>query len=114
MCVVAASWGIVGRNGKVTLRKSSVDVCAHGGIVVTETLVCARQRPLQFPLRPYSPRHCWTTESGFGDDFEPWIAACRSLFLRLRNGPLGCTAANPSDYTPFRHETPRGESRGTC
>src|SRR5450830_1166042 len=34
--------------------ETSVDVCAHGGIVVTEALVCARQRPPQFPLRPYS------------------------------------------------------------
>jgi CDGSH-type Zn-finger protein len=31
-----------------------VDVWAHGAIVVTETLVCARQRQPQFPLRPYS------------------------------------------------------------
>src|SRR5665647_2138191 len=34
--------------------ETSVDVCAHGGIVVTEALVCARQRPPQFPLRPYT------------------------------------------------------------
>src|SRR5450756_1224632 len=34
--------------------ETSVDVCAHGGIVVTEALVCARQRPPQFPLRPYN------------------------------------------------------------
>jgi hypothetical protein len=32
----------------------SVDVCAHEAIVVTEALVCARQRPPQFPLRPYT------------------------------------------------------------
>src|ERR1035437_8009548 len=34
--------------------ETSVDVCAHGGIVVTEARVCARQRPPQFPLRPYT------------------------------------------------------------
>jgi hypothetical protein len=37
--------------------ETSVDVCAHGGIVVTEALVCARQRPPQFPLRPTAPRN---------------------------------------------------------
>jgi hypothetical protein len=34
--------------------KPWVYVCAHGAIVVTETLVCARQCPPQFPLRPYN------------------------------------------------------------
>jgi len=34
--------------------ETSVDVCAHRRIVVTEALVCARQRPPQFPLRPYN------------------------------------------------------------
>jgi hypothetical protein len=37
----------------VTRGDTSVDVCAHGGIVVAEALVCARQRPPQFPLHPY-------------------------------------------------------------
>src|SRR5664280_1409314 len=37
--------------------ETSVDVYAHGGIVVTEALVCARQRPPQFPLRPYNVLH---------------------------------------------------------
>jgi hypothetical protein len=32
----------------------SVDVCARGGIVVIEALVCTRQRSPQFSLRPYS------------------------------------------------------------
>src|ERR1035437_2822069 len=36
--------------------KTSVDVCDDGGIVVAEALVCARQRPPQFPLRPYNTR----------------------------------------------------------
>ena len=31
-------------------------MCAHGRIVVAEALVCARQRPPQFPLRPYKFR----------------------------------------------------------
>jgi hypothetical protein len=31
-------------------------VCAHGAIVDAKALVCARQRPLQFPLHPYSER----------------------------------------------------------
>jgi hypothetical protein len=42
--------------GRSPRRETSVDVCAHGAIVVTETLVCARQRPPQFPLHPYTPR----------------------------------------------------------
>ena len=29
-------------------------MCVHGGIVVTDALVSARQRPPQFPLRPYT------------------------------------------------------------
>jgi hypothetical protein len=33
---------------------TSVEVCAHGGIVVTDALVCERQRLPQFPLRPYT------------------------------------------------------------
>jgi hypothetical protein len=36
--------------------ETSVDVCLRSDIVVPEILVCARQRPRQFPLRPYSPR----------------------------------------------------------
>jgi ABC-type glycerol-3-phosphate transport system permease component len=28
-------------------------VCAHGGIATADALACARQRPPQFPLRPY-------------------------------------------------------------
>ena len=31
-------------------------MCAHGGIVGAPALVCARQRPPQFPLRPYTAR----------------------------------------------------------
>jgi hypothetical protein len=41
------------------LGRASVDVSAPGAIVVAEGLVCARQRPPQFPLRPYScPEEC--------------------------------------------------------
>src|ERR1039457_620234 len=36
--------------------KTRGDVCVHGGIVVTDALVSARQRPPQFPLRSYTPR----------------------------------------------------------
>jgi hypothetical protein len=43
--------------GRSPGEKTSVDVCAHGGIVVAEALVCARQRPPQFPLHPYSSLH---------------------------------------------------------
>ena len=43
--------------GAVTRGKTSLDVYAHGGIVVAEALVCARQRPPQFPLHPYRGRH---------------------------------------------------------
>jgi hypothetical protein len=38
--------------GRSPREETSVDVCAHGGIVASEALVCARQRPPQFPLRP--------------------------------------------------------------
>jgi hypothetical protein len=31
-----------------------VDVCARGGIAGAVALVCVRQRPPQFPLRPYN------------------------------------------------------------
>ena len=40
--------------GRATGGKTSVDVCLRGDIVVPEVLVCARQRPPQFPLRPYN------------------------------------------------------------
>ena len=40
--------------GRSPRGETSVGVCAHGGIVVTDVLVSARQRPPQFPLRPYS------------------------------------------------------------
>jgi hypothetical protein len=40
--------------GRATGGKTSVDVCLRGDIVVPEILVCARQRPPQFPLRPYT------------------------------------------------------------
>jgi hypothetical protein len=33
---------------------TSVDVCADGSVVLGEALACGRQRPPQFPLRPYS------------------------------------------------------------
>jgi hypothetical protein len=36
--------------------KTSVEVCAYGGIVATEALVFARQRQPQFPLRPCNYR----------------------------------------------------------
>jgi predicted aldo/keto reductase-like oxidoreductase len=42
--------------------KTSVDVCAHRGIVGAESLVCARQRPPQFPLRPYRGWHIGLNE----------------------------------------------------
>src|ERR1035437_1467539 len=39
--------------------ETSVDVCAHRAFVVTEALVCARQRSPQFPLRPYRCCQFW-------------------------------------------------------
>ena len=45
--------------------KTLVDVCARGGIVVAVALVCARQRPRQFPLRPY---RCLHSEVSRGPD----------------------------------------------
>ena len=35
---------------------TSVDVCAHEGVVVTKALVYERPRPPQFPLHPYTYR----------------------------------------------------------
>jgi hypothetical protein len=37
--------------------RTSVDVCPRGVIVVAEALVCVRQRPSQFPLRPDRHAH---------------------------------------------------------
>jgi hypothetical protein len=39
--------------GRSPREKTSVDVCAHEAIVVTEALVCARHGGPQFPLHPY-------------------------------------------------------------
>jgi Integrase core domain len=81
----------------VTREKTSLDVCAHGGIVVAEALVCARQRPPQFPLRPYSPVYAYHVgkEVGLARDLTAtfqkggvsWIVCCAaalvlSFFLR--------------------------------
>lgn len=38
-------------------------MCLRGDIVVPEILVCARQCPPQFPLRPYRCRQEWWTRS---------------------------------------------------
>ena len=40
--------------GRSLRGKTSIDVCARGGIVTACALVCARQRSPQFPLRPYN------------------------------------------------------------
>jgi hypothetical protein len=53
--------------GAVTRGRTSVDVCALGGIVLVEALVCKRQRPPQFPLRPYKvpgDRTAWKIRGG--------------------------------------------------
>ena len=52
--------------GRSFRGKTSVDVCPLGGIVVTEALVCARQRSPQFPLRPYTIFHFWPDGSSSG------------------------------------------------
>ena len=49
----------------VTRGDTSVDVCAHGGIVVADALVCKRYSPRQFPLRPY---RCLHSEVSRGPD----------------------------------------------
>ena len=59
-------------------------------------------------------RHFEGPENGIGADFSPWVAACRSLISRQRSESLLRTGANPFDYTSFRRETPRRESRGRC
>jgi hypothetical protein len=46
----------------VTWGETSVDVCAHGAIVVAEALVCARQRLPQFPLPPYTASQLLETD----------------------------------------------------
>jgi len=83
--------------GRATGGKTSVDVCLRGDIVVPEVLVCARQRPPQFPLRPYSPVYAYHVgkEVGLARDLTAtfqkggvfWIVCCAaalvlSFFLR--------------------------------
>jgi hypothetical protein len=63
--------------------ETSVDVCAHGGIVVTVALVCARQCPPQFPLRPYISRQKLRTSNDLRTRSSSDGSGCVALVLHV-------------------------------
>jgi hypothetical protein len=69
----------------VTRGATSVDVCAHGGIVVTDG--CARQRPPQFPLHPYKAPYFMTPNATLQRRAACGPSAARACWTADRYGP---------------------------